>query len=179
MLLLVLLAVAEPSAPPLVPVEQATPVEALVAQAPTDAPPPPPSRGKRLLGTAVGALVGDVVATGAWFAQLALVAGACGLSCLSSAIAPAVTGAGTLFGIAPLGGLIGNSIVGGSVPYWKMLLGTGAGAVVGGIFLALFEAMGLFRGPSGGAGLGAGLTVTGMQLVLGQVIASEIGVDDP
>src|SRR5688572_28220994 len=186
MLLVILLAAADTSAPPLVPMEPAPATseqERLklgeVGLPLADEPPPPPSRAKRLLGTGTGALVGDAFAVAVWLVQMALLGGACGLSCLGSPAAIAVTGAGSLLSLGPLGPLLGNRAVGGELPYWKALLGTLAGGALAASTIGAFEVVGFFRGPSNAPSVAAAMSVGMVEVLMGQVLISELGVADP
>ncbi len=182
MLLLLLLA-AEPSAPPLLPAEpgavEQEPTRAKRIDVPAADEAPAPTRGRRLLGTGLGAVLGDLLTTGLWFLQIMVFAAACGVSCLASPVTLGVTGVGSLLGLAPLGPLIGNRVVGGEAPYWKLLLGTAAGGALAAITIAVFESVGFFQGPSSTGNVAGAVGVGALQVMMAQALASELGAGDP
>jgi len=174
-----LLAAAEPSAPPLVPIQDALPeVEPVRAPAEPEAEEPAPStRSERLVGTTVGAVVGNLLTGAAWFLQLLVFGGACGSGCLP--IGAIVTGVGTLIGLAPIGPFIGHRAARGEAPYWKFVLGTAAGTTLAAVTAGIFESIGFFRTRDSGPAIGAAISVSVLLVLLGQIAVPEIGVSDP
>src|SRR5262245_56546430 len=127
--LIIALLGAEPSAPPLVPLDDALDAAEVPSVPPPIDAPPPVSRGQRIAGTLVGAVLGDGVTFGIWVAELLTVDALC-RSCTRNTVVFWGMGTLTAVAIGPFGALAGNRIAGGRAPYWKVLAGTAAGLAV-------------------------------------------------